>query len=230
LGRLRRALTRWRTPVRLDGWTRVEPVSRKFGLDRGAAVDRRYIERFLAENADAIRGRVLEVGDDVYTRRFGGNRVSGSDVLHPVPGAPGATLIGDLARPDTLPERGYDAFICTQTLNFILEPGRALAGARRLLHEGGTLLLTVGGISQISRYDADRWGMYWGFTPQSLASLLDATFPGAYAITAYGNPLAAAALLYGLAVEDLPDPALLDAADPDYPVVLAAAARRRGTS
>ncbi len=228
LGRLRRGFTRWRTPVRLDGWTRTEPVSRQFGLDRGAAVDRRYIERFLAENSETIRGRVLEVGDDTYTRRFGGSRVSQSDVLYAVAGQPGATLVGDLARPETLPERRYDTFICTQTLNCILDPAQALAGARRVLREGGTLLLTVSGISQISRYDADRWGMYWGFTPQSLGSLLEGAFPGAHTIHAYGNPLAAAALLYGLAVEDLPDPELLDVADPDYPVVLAAVARRLG--
>lgn len=224
LGRLRRALTRGRAPVRLDGWTRADPVSRRFGLERGTPIDRRYIENFLASESSSIRGRVLEVGDDVYTRRFGSG-VTRTDVLHAVAGTPGATVIGDLTRPETLNEAAFDCFLCTQTLNFVFDPGAALAGARRLLAPGGTLLLTVGGISQISRFDADRWGMYWGFTPQSLARLLDAVAPGAHAIRSFGNPLAAAALLYGLAVEDLPDPALLDRSDPDYPVILAAVAR-----
>lgn len=188
-------------------------------------VDRRYIEAFLAAESRAIRGRVLEVGDAAYTRRFGGGRVARSDVLHAVAGTPGATVIGDLTRPETLPEALFDCFLCTQTLNFVFDPAAALAAARRLLAPGGTLLLTAGGISQISRYDADRWGMFWGFTPQSLARLLDAAFPGAHEIRSYGNPLAAAALLYGLAVEDLPDPSLLDRNDADYPVLLAAAAR-----
>lgn len=188
-------------------------------------VDRRYIEAFLAAESHAIRGRVLEVGDAAYTRRFGGGRVARSDVLHAVAGTPGATVIGDLTRPETLPEALFDCFLCTQTLNFVFDPAAALAAARRLLAPGGTLLLTAGGISQISRYDADRWGMFWGFTPQSLARLLDAAFPGAHEIRSYGNPLAAAALLYGLAVEDLPDPSLLDRNDADYPVLLAAAAR-----
>jgi len=212
--------------VRLDDWTHKKPVSRRFGLDRGTPVDRRYIEAFLAEHAAAIQGRVLEVGETTYTEQFGNrDRIERSDVLHTAPRAPGATFVGDLAKPETLPLGEYDTFLCTQTLNFIFDPAAALAGVRRLLAPRGTLLLTVGGISQISRYDADRWGMYWGFTPQSLERLLDAVFPRAHEIRSYGNPLAAAALLYGLAVEDLPDPSLLDRSDPDYPVILAAVAR-----
>src|SRR6185503_10982321 len=47
---------------------RLTPISRVFGFDRGTPVDRYYIENFLADNASDIRGRVLEVGDDSYTR------------------------------------------------------------------------------------------------------------------------------------------------------------------
>jgi len=54
---------------------RVTPLSREFGFDRGAPVDRRYIEGFLTRHAADVRGRVLEVKDAAYTRRFGGARV-----------------------------------------------------------------------------------------------------------------------------------------------------------
>ena len=53
------------------------PVSRSFGFDRGQPIDRHYIEDFLRRHgswpgysAGDIRGVVMEVGDDVYTRRF----------------------------------------------------------------------------------------------------------------------------------------------------------------
>jgi SAM-dependent methyltransferase len=226
LGRLRRALTRWGRPVDLGALASADPASRVFGLDRGRPIDRFYIERFLAAHAELIRGRVIEVGDRSYTERFGASRVDASDVLHSIAGTPGATVIGDLTRPETLPEGGYDCFLCTQTLNFVFEPARALAGARRLLKPGGALLLTVGGISQVSRFDAERWGMFWGFTAQSLGRLLEPHFPGAHAISSYGNALAATAFLNGVAVEDLPKPELLEAADADYPVILAASATR----
>ena len=48
-------------------------------------------ENFLAREASSIRGRVLEVGDNSYTQKFGGSRVTGSDVLHIVEGNPQAT-------------------------------------------------------------------------------------------------------------------------------------------
>ena len=55
---------------------RVTPVSTKFGLDRGRAIDRYYIEGFLADSAEHIRGRCLELGDAYYTNTLGGERVT----------------------------------------------------------------------------------------------------------------------------------------------------------
>src|ERR1044071_606160 len=87
LRRLKRSwgrITRW-PPVGSVGFgalRRLTPISREFGLDRGQPIDRYYVEDFLERNAADIRGRVLEVGDDRYTRKFGGGRVSRSDVLH----------------------------------------------------------------------------------------------------------------------------------------------------
>ena len=43
------------------------PVTRTFGFDRGKPIDRWYIERFLAEHAADVRGRVLKVAEsDVH--------------------------------------------------------------------------------------------------------------------------------------------------------------------
>jgi hypothetical protein len=68
--------------VRFGDLRRLSPFSRCWGLDRGTPVDRYYIERFLAKNADDIRGRVLEIADNTYTLRFGGAQVRQSDILH----------------------------------------------------------------------------------------------------------------------------------------------------
>lgn len=58
-----------------------DPLTSDWGFSRGLPVDRPYIEAFLERHAADIRGRVLEVGDDSYTRRFGGERVTQRDVL-----------------------------------------------------------------------------------------------------------------------------------------------------
>ena len=61
---------------------RLDPVSRDWGYDRGVPIDRYYIENFLDRHAGDIRGHVLEIGVDSYTWRFGGDRVTKSDVLN----------------------------------------------------------------------------------------------------------------------------------------------------
>lgn len=203
-----------------------EPVSRVFGLDRGRPVDRHYIEAFLARESARIRGITLEVGEALYTRRFGGDRIERADALV-FEGVPGeGRVIGDLTNPATLPEGRYDAFVCTQTFNFIADVPAALRGARHLLKPGGVLLATVAGISQISRFDADRWGDFWRFTPMGFRHRLAEVFGEDVEVAAHGNLAAATALLHGLAVEDLEDAAVLDVDDPDYPVIVTAVARR----
>ena len=69
------ALTRRlrRKTVRFGDLRRLSPFSRQFGFDRGQPIDRYYVESFLQEHASSIRGRVLEIGDDFYSRQFGGD-------------------------------------------------------------------------------------------------------------------------------------------------------------
>ena len=79
----------------MGGLRRTSPVSRVFGLDRGTAIDRYYIEKFLTKSSALIGGVVLEIGDDYYTKKYGGSRVTRSEILHAVEGNAKATLIGD---------------------------------------------------------------------------------------------------------------------------------------
>ena len=67
-----------------------------------------------------IKGRVLEIGESTYTTKFGSGVVT-KEVLHYTNDNPAATIIGDLAKIETLPEGEMDCFICTQTFNFIYD-------------------------------------------------------------------------------------------------------------
>lgn len=201
------------------------PISRAFGFDRGTPVDRYYIERFLADHATAIRGRTLEVGDDSYTRRFGAAGCR-REVIHVNPANAAATYHGDMSQAGILPEARFDCAVITQTLHLIYD---MVATVRRLhasLSVGGTLLLTVPGITQIA---ADQWGAtwYWSLTELSLTRLLSDAFGNAnVAVRSYGNVHAATALLHGLATEEVSRDKL-DVVDPLYPVIVAGAAVRR---
>jgi SAM-dependent methyltransferase len=203
---------------------RLTPISRTFGLDRGQPIDRFYIERFLTSHARDIRGAVLEIGDDGYARRFGRDQLVTCDVLHVEAGHPGATIVADLAHADGMASDAFDCIIFTQTLQFIFGLQAVTNTLHRLLKPGGVLLATAPGITQISRYDMDRWGEYWRFTTLSMRRLLEEVFPSAHvSVDANGNVLTAVAFLHGLAAEEL-RPDELDYRDADYELLITARA------
>ncbi len=224
--RIRGSAMRLARPVMPFDLARTEPVSRKFGANRGTPIDRWYIERFLRARSGDIRGRAMEIADAKYTRMFGGDRVTAAEVLHVTADNPDATLVGDLCQPDGLPERRVDCFICTQTLNFIFDFQSAIRGLHRLLKPGGKALVTLAGISQISRYDMDRWGDYWRFTTMSARKAFEEVFGPGVEVSSAGNVLAATAFLQGLAVQDLPDPSVLETTDQDYQLIITVVATR----
>lgn len=209
--------------VRLGDLDRLTPISTEFGYDRGEPLDRACIAEFLEGHRTDVRGTVLEVGDDGYTRRYGDGQVTRSDVLHVHEGNPLATYVDDLARGDTLPTDGFDCVILTQVLQMVYDLPAALRTVHRILKPGGVVLLTVPGISQIA---ADEWNAtwYWGFTNRAVRRLItDAFGPGACEVTTYGNVLTAVGFLHGLAAEDLPAHARRPV-DPHYQLVVAARA------
>lgn len=214
--------------VRWGSLRRVTPFNRDWGSIRGLPVDRYYIEEFLAKNSVDIQGRVLEVKDNTYTRKYGGDRVTKSDVLHKDDGYPYATIVADITTAEHIPDDSFDCIIFTQTLQFIFDVKAAISTLYRILKPGGVLLVTLPGITQISRYDLEHWGDYWRFTSLTAQLLFQEVFPkDNVKVQAHGNVLGATALLYGVASgELLPDE--LDTDDPDYEVLITIRAVKPG--
>jgi len=214
---LRRA-SAMRGPTDFGSLRRTEPISGRFGFDRGHPVDRFYIERFLAGNADRVRGEVLEFGDDAYTRRHGGSDVTGCDVVDIDPRNPYATILGDISDPATLPQGRYDCIICTQVIHLIADMPAAVRNMAAALRPGGTLLLTVPGITQIDRKDTTSW--YWALTRHGARVVAESAFPAdAVEVEGHGNVLSAIAFLHGLSATEL-EPDELAARDPRYDLVV----------
>jgi SAM-dependent methyltransferase len=224
-----RPILKWfRAPprVRWGSLRTTQPVSRIFGADRGQPLCRYYIERFLQESAADIRGDVLEIAENSYTLRFGGERVVRSHVLHAVDGNPAATIVGDLGTGEGIPTQAFDCIILTQTLPFIYDVRAALHHLERSLKPHGVLLATFPGISQISRYDMDRWGDFWRFTTASARRLFEEFWlPENITVEANGNVLVATAYLQGIAAEELREDEL-HYKDQDYPLLITVRARK----
>jgi glycosyltransferase involved in cell wall biosynthesis len=209
--------------INLGDFSRTTPFSRDFGYSRGGPVDRFYIETFLSKQSKSIKGRVLEIGDNNYTLRFGGSKVERSDVLHINSENPHATFVGDLSNAPQLPTGKFDCIILTQTLQLIYHFKEALETCYRVLRPGGTLLITVPGISQI---DSGEWNeyWYWSFTKLSITRLLSEIFPTeSVEVRNYGNVLAATAFLHGIGLPEL-QPKQIESTDPNYQVIISAVA------
>jgi SAM-dependent methyltransferase len=206
---------------------RVTPISREWGFDRGQPIDRYYVEEFVAAHAADIQGRVLEFGDDAYTRRFGGDRVTIRDVMNYPHRTEQTTFLADLANAQAIPNDLFDCVICTQTLQCVLDTRAAIDTLRRILKPGGVLLATFPGISQT--YDAvwgDRW--YWNFTSISARALFGKAFGAAATRVEFrGNVLSAISFLHGLASAELTKEEL-DARDSAYEVTIAVRAVKTG--
>jgi SAM-dependent methyltransferase len=204
-------LARWRRPrslylLRLPA----APISNCYGMDRGAPVDRYFIERFLDENRDAIRGRCLEVRDADYTRRFGAG-VTRADVLDIDRANVNATIYGDLRRLDGVADATYDCVILTQVLLYIDDLDSAVRETARILKPGGTVLATVPCLQRI-----ERTPHFWKFTRSSVEYLFAKCFPReGLQVRSWGNAMAGVAIWVGLAQEDICR-SRLDEHDPSF--------------
>jgi SAM-dependent methyltransferase len=221
---VRRRLTRLNRP-RWGNLRRREPFSGYYGFDRGTPVDRFYIERFLAEHAQDIRGTVLEVGSARYARAFREPPPDHVEIVDVDAGNPEASIVADLSEPSSLPAGRFDCFILIQTLQLVADLDAALANAWQSLARGGVLLVSVPGItrSDSDHVKADRWR----FTPAGLDTLLAGTCSsGLREVTGFGNLTSALAFLLGLAAEELEE-SELSTMDPHFTVSVCARVEKR---
>ena len=215
-------LKQWppRGAVRFGSLRRVKPVGADWGFARGFPIDRWYIERFLLAHAADIRGRVLEIDTDRYTRKFGGDRVTQGDILHMYEMRPGVTMVGDLTSADHLPSNVFDCIVITQTLNLIFDAGAAVATVHRMLKPGGTALVTIPGLSRMTADSDGQWGHCWGFTTISAGRMFREVFEGGTVeVEACGNVLATIAFLHGLAAVELREEEL-EFHDPEFELLV----------
>lgn len=209
---------------------RLQPYRADFGFHYGKSIDRYYIERFLAAHAESIRGCVAEIGGDDYARRFGGARVERCDVLDLDEHNPKCTVRLDLAQTASAPQNRFDCVLCLQTLFEIYDHAAAVASLYKILKPGGTLLVSLPGISQRVRGRMlGGAGMdCWRYTADSANRLFAVPFGESNVeVSTYGNVLTATALLHGLVERELTRDEL-DFHDPDYEVLIAVKAVKDG--
>jgi peptidoglycan/xylan/chitin deacetylase (PgdA/CDA1 family) len=206
-------------PPDIGDLRRVTPVSRNWGYERGGPVDRHYIEEFLTAHAADVQGVVLEIQEPDYTQRFGGGRVTRSDVVDLDPANPRATVVSDLRAAANIASNTYDCVIVTQTIHVIDDMAAVVAECHRILRPGGVLLATMPAASRVCvEYGQD--GDFWRVTEAGARRLFGSTFPHEHLqVESRGNVLVNAAFLYGLGMGEL-TPEEYAFSDPYYPALI----------
>jgi peptidoglycan/xylan/chitin deacetylase (PgdA/CDA1 family)/SAM-dependent methyltransferase len=218
-----------RRTLDLGDLRRTTPIARDWGYERGIPVDRHYIEKFLEKNAADISGVVLEVQESDYTQRFGGNRVTKSDVIDLDPSNTRATIVSDLRCAANIATGTYDCVILTQTLHVIDDMVSVVTECARILKPGGVLLAALPCVSRVSvEYGHD--GDFWRVTDAGARRLFSTAFPSAnLTVESHGNVFMNLAFLYGFGCEELTT-AEFDAFDPYFPMLVSVRAEKPGAS
>lgn len=201
----------------------LDPLSSRYGYDRGTPVDRYYIERFMDRVREDVRGVCLEITDNAYTVRYGGNQVSRSDVLDIDSGNRHATIVADLRKAPAIPDESYDTVIATHTFGVIDDYEAAIRECERILKPGGTLIATVSSLGVSAEPDK----AFWRFTVASCRYLFGKYFPAdRLEVGAFGNVLSGQAFWVGAAAEELTREEL-EYHDPRYAVIVYIRAKKR---
>jgi SAM-dependent methyltransferase len=218
---LRRGLRVARGRLLLAGGIR--PVSRTFGYERGVPIHRYYVDRFFEAHAQRIRGRCLEFHDSGYVSRFGRGNASRIEVLDLTADNPNATLVADLTKPNDIPSDTFDCIVCVHVLHLVYEADAFTRELYRLLAPGGALLVAVPGTTMID----PNWTEFRRWTALGIQTLLGQFFrPSDIHVESFGNSLAAAAEMRGLACDEIA-PWELNAKDDIFPVEVGGLAVKR---
>ena len=209
--------------IRFGSLRSLKPVDRDFGFNLGTPIDRYYIDNFIKKNHHLIKGEVLEIGEDCYSSKHS-NQVFNLTILN-VDEKEGC-IQGDLESGIGIPENSFDCIIMTQTLPFVFDVSSAISNVYKILKPNRFVLQTNPCISQISRFDMNRWGDYWRFTPLSLMRLFEKSFPrNQISIESFGNSLSATCFVQGIPAEKLSIEEL-SYVDVDYPLTITVLAQK----
>ncbi|MCG8352919.1 MAG: class I SAM-dependent methyltransferase [Chloroflexales bacterium] len=174
---------------------------------------RYYIRQFLGRYAPDCRGSFLEFGDPYFRDCFARDQITRYDIMDVIE-REDVTIRADIQDCPEIADDTYDVIVCTQVLEHIPNPFKAVAELQRILKPGGRLLLTVPSSYPYHASPQD----YWRYTRDSLQLLLDPLFKDV-TIYSYGNQLIVVAAYWFWMADHLPRRAL-DMVNPDSPTIL----------
>jgi len=188
----------------------------------GTPIDHLYFAEFIDTNLDAIRGRVLEVGNRLWVDRAAAGQVTSVDVLDIDPNNLQATILGEPSDLLVLDQSSYDCVIMTRPVGYPSDPAVILETLWSALKPGGAILLSSPVIGPTNLENPDGWR----FTTLGLQMLVERAIPAAQvSVCDFGSLATAIASIAGIPAEWVRKPAL-SWRDRRFPVVACARINR----
>lgn len=196
-----------------------KPISNRYGFDRGVPIDRYYIEHFLLENSNDIKGKCMELLNGYYMQKYGGDHIIEGIVLDIDQNNKDANLIADLRDLKDISDNVFDCIILTQVLHLIDDISAAISECHRVLKSGGTLLATLPALSRIDCL-AGMKGDYWRFTKAGARFMFEKFFKSdKLFIASAGNAKSGIYFYAGLAQQDI-SRTILSVDDENFPLII----------
>lgn len=194
----------------------IQPVSTKYGFDRGKPIDRHFIEKFIGEHKHLVKGHCLEVVDDTYIRMFGGKAVEKADVID-IFVTKQASIHGDLRDlTNVVKSNTFDCIIITQTLHVNDDFESAIKECYRILKPGGTMLATFPTISPTWNLKINMWRLSVKSANYVFSKYFDKSN---IRVKGYGSKVSSLLFWTGFAIEDI-SPSDLEKQDESFPTLI----------
>ena len=175
---------------------RDRPFCPQFGHFRGSPVDRYYLDRFIDEIRNEVKGVTLEIGGLKQNRELY-KLANVTKFLTMDLGGPDLDIVGDAHDPNVVEEESMDSILLFNVLEHCEQPWVVVDNVYRWLKPHGQVFCMVPNAQRVHRVPRD----YWRILPDALDSIFS-RFPRRK-LHVYGNPLTTMAAFYGIAAEEL---------------------------
>lgn len=174
---------------------RAEPFCPQFGNLRGTAIDRYYLNKFVAEIRSEVKGVTLEIGGSKSNREL--YKFTNTTSYLTMDLMEGEDIVGDAHNPNAVDEASLDSIVLFNVLEHCERPWVVVDNLYRWLKPHGQVFCLVPNAQRLHRTPMD----YWRIFPDALDSIF-ARFPQRK-LYIYGNPLTTLAAYYGIASDEL---------------------------
>lgn len=199
---------------------RQTPICPRFGHSRGNPIDRYYLDRFIEEIRNEVKGATLEIGGNKTNRDLYKFTNTTSYLTMDLEGKD-LDIVGDAHDTNAVDKASLDTILLFNVLEHCEKPWVVVENIYQWLKPQGQVFCMVPNAQRVHRVPRD----YWRILPDALDSLF-ARFPRRK-LYVYGNPLTTMASYYGIAVEELSRDEL-DHYHQNYPVANCIHAHKAG--